>query len=87
MNPRRRSRDPDEDHDGDRSRDRDDKDSGRQSGSFLGMISRELVKSVQPAIVSLLTAGVTAKAAKPSEQEMENAAANQQVKEQTGQMG
>jgi hypothetical protein len=35
----------------------------------------EVLKAVRPAVVSLLTAGVTAKAAKPSHEEMKAAAA------------
>jgi hypothetical protein len=47
--------------------------SGRKS---LGRaILSEVIKAIQPAILSLLTAGVTAKAAKPSEAEMQAAAA------------
>lgn len=52
------------------------------SHSFTTMLTRELIGAVKPAIISLLTAGVTAKAAKPSEEEMEAAAANEGVKEQ-----
>lgn len=41
---------------------------GRQS--FTRTIMGEVIKAVQPALLSMLTAGVTAKAAKPSQEEM-----------------
>jgi hypothetical protein len=50
---------------------------GYKSGhtSFTRTLLGEMIKAVQPAILSMLTAGVTAKAAKPSEEEMQAAAA------------
>jgi len=47
--------------------------SGRSS--FTRTILGEVIKAIQPAILSMLTAGVTAHAAKPSEEEMQAAAA------------
>jgi len=47
--------------------------SGRTS--FTRTILGEVIKAIQPAILSMLTAGVTAKVAKPSEEEMQAAAA------------
>lgn len=55
---------------------------GRQS--FLTAVLGEAIKAVRPALISLLTAGVTAKAAKPSEQEMEAAAAAEDQKQANG---
>lgn len=46
---------------------------GRQS--FTRTIMGEVIKAVQPALVSLLTAGVTASAAKPSQEEIQAHAA------------
>ena len=43
--------------------------------SFGRAILGEVIKAVQPALLSMLTAGVTAKAAKPSQEEMQAAAA------------
>ncbi len=43
--------------------------------SFMRTILGEVIKAIQPALVSLLTAGVTAQAAKPSQEEMEAHAA------------
>ena len=46
---------------------------GRQS--FARTLMGEVIKAVQPAVVSLLTAGVTATAAKPSQEEIQAHAA------------
>ena len=43
--------------------------------SFMRTVMGEVIKAVQPALVSLLTAGVTAKATKPSEDEIQAHAA------------
>ena len=51
----------------------DDYKAGRQS--FMTALLGEAIKAVRPALISLLTAGVTAKAAKPSQEEMQAAAA------------
>ena len=51
----------------------DDYKVGRQS--FMTALMGEAIKAVRPALVSLLTAGVTAKAAKPSPEEMQAHAA------------
>jgi hypothetical protein len=55
----------------------DDGAKGYKSGrtSFTRTILGEVIKAIQPAILSMLTAGVTAHAAKPSESEMQAAAA------------
>lgn len=46
---------------------------GRQS--FARSLLGEVIKAVQPALLSMLTAGVTAHAARPSQEEMQAAAA------------
>lgn len=46
---------------------------GKQS--FMTALMGEAIKAVRPALISLLTAGVTAKASKPSDEEMAAAAA------------
>jgi hypothetical protein len=46
---------------------------GRQS--FTRSILGELIKAVQPALLSMITAGVAARSAKPSQEEMQAAAA------------
>ena len=46
---------------------------GKQS--FMTALLGEAIKAVRPALISLLTAGVTAKAAKPSDEEMQAHAA------------
>ena len=51
----------------------DDYKAGKQS--FMTALMGEAIKAVRPALVSLLTAGVTAKAAKPSPEEMQAHAA------------
>jgi hypothetical protein len=51
----------------------DDYKAGKQS--FMTAMLGEAIKAVRPALISLLTAGVTAKAAKPSQEEMRAAAA------------
>jgi hypothetical protein len=59
--------------------DADDYKSGKQS--FMTALLGEAIKAVRPALISLLTAGVTAKAAKPSEEEMKAAAAAENQEE------
>ena len=51
--------------------------------SFMRTVLGEVVKAVQPALVSLLTAGVTAQAAKPSQEEIK-AHAEAAVQDQQG---
>ena len=51
----------------------DDYKAGKQS--FMTALLGEAIKAVRPALISLLTAGVTAKAAKPSPEEMQAHAA------------
>jgi hypothetical protein len=41
---------------------------------MMGMLARELIKTFRPALVSLITAGVAGKVAKPSDEEMQAAA-------------
>jgi hypothetical protein len=45
------------------------------------LLAREAIGAVKPAIISLLTAGVTAKAAKPTQDEMEAAAESADAKQ------
>ena len=54
--------------------DADAKQQHRGSTGLLTLLAREAIGAVKPAIISLLTAGVTAKAAKPTQEEMEAAA-------------
>ena len=56
--------------------------SGRQS--FMTAIMGEAIKAVRPALISLLTAGVTAKAAKPTPEEMQAAAAQEDQNQEMG---
>ena len=51
------------------------------STGLLTLLAREAIGAVKPAIISLLTAGVTAKAAKPSQEEMEAAAESADAKQ------
>ena len=60
----------------------DDYKAGRQS--FMTALMGEAIKAVRPALISLLTAGVTAKAAKPSQEEMQAAAAAEDSNQQSG---
>ena len=60
----------------------DDYKAGRQS--FMTALMGEAIKAVRPALISLLTAGVTAKAAKPSQEEMQAAAAAEDQNQQNG---
>jgi len=55
---------------------------GYKSGrsSFTRTILGEVIKAIQPAILSMLTAGVTATAARPSEADMQAAAAAEQAR-------
>jgi len=73
--PRRKAERERDDHPDsvDGKADADDYKSGKQS--FMTALLGEAIKAVRPALISLLTAGVTAKAARPSEDEMKAAAA------------
>lgn len=75
LNPEPRHREPPR-----TNGDRDERDR-KQGGGLMYMLGRELIKAVQPAVVSLLTAGVTAKATKPSQEEMEAAAQSADMKQ------
>ena len=55
---------------------------GKQS--LLTMITRELIGAIKPAVISILTAGVTASQAKPTEAEMQAAAAKQSADQAAG---
>lgn len=55
------------------------------SSSMMTVIVRELLGAIRPALVSLITAGMAGKVAKPSQEEMQAAAASENIKEQTGQ--
>ena len=62
--------------------DEDDRTSGVKSyksgrTSFLRTMMGEVIKAVQPAVLSMLTAGVTATAARPSQEEIKAAAAQE----------
>ena len=70
--PREKSRDEDE---ADDTSDKGAKDYKHGRSSFGRTILSEVIKSIQPAILSLLTAGVTAKAAQPYAEQMRAAAA------------
>jgi len=59
--------------------------SGRSG--ILSAIMGEVIGAIKPAVVSLLTSGVTAAAVKPSEAEMEAAAAQEDAKHGTGRDG
>ena len=63
----------------------DDYKAGRQS--FMTAILGEAIKAVRPALISLLTAGVTAKATKPSDEELQAAAAAGQSQASGGTAG
>ena len=60
----------------------DDYKAGKQS--FMTALLGEAIKAVRPALISLLTAGVTAKAAGPSEEEMKAAAAAEDQEQASG---
>jgi hypothetical protein len=47
----------------------------------MGALVRELIGTIRPALISMLTAGVTGAAVKPSESEMEQAAQRENVRE------
>jgi len=85
--PRRKAERERDDHPDsvDGKADADDYKSGRQS--FMTAVLGEAIKAVRPALISLLTAGVTAKAAKPSEEEMKAAAAAENREEGRAQGG
>lgn len=55
------------------------------SSSIWTVIVREVLGAIRPALVSMLTAGMAGKIAKPSQEEMQAAAASENIKEQTGQ--
>jgi len=76
--PRRRER---PEREGDEANGDSSKDYKPESHGFLSLIAREAIGAVKPAIISLLTAGVTAKAAKPSDEDMEAAAAREDAKQ------
>ena len=71
--PRPKAVETEEDEDADKAAGAKQYKSGRTS--FMRSVMGEVIKAVQPAVVSLLTAGVTAQAAKPSQEEMQAAAA------------
>ena len=47
---------------------------GREKPTFLSGLMTEVLGAVKPAILSMLTAGITAKATKPTEEEIRDAA-------------
>src|SRR4051794_16509746 len=79
LNPERRRREPARDEDSNGNGKSDPPDAG--GGGLMGMLARELIKTLRPALVSLVTAGVAGKVAKPSEEEMQSAAAKENAAE------
>jgi hypothetical protein len=75
--PRRREKEPDTN-----GHATSDKSGG--GGSLMSTLARELIGTLRPALVSLLTAGVTAKVARPSDEEMQAAAAKENANEAGG---
>lgn len=74
LNPGRAERERDDHPDSiDGKAGADDYKAGKQS--FMTSLLGEAIKAVRPALISLLTAGVTAKAAKPSPEEIQAQAA------------
>ena len=63
------------DDDGDEPADQGAKDFKTGRTSFTRTLLGEVIKAVQPALLSMLTAGISAHAAKPSQEEMQAAAA------------
>jgi len=81
--PRRREKEPDTN-----GHETSDKSGGGPGGgSLMSTLARELIGTLRPALVSLLTAGVTAKVAKPSQEEMQAAAAKENAEETGGTAG
>jgi hypothetical protein len=63
------------------------KDFKRGGQSFTRAILGEVIKAIQPALLSMLTAGVTAHAAKPSEEEIKAVAAKEDQDQAAGPAG
>lgn len=63
------------DDDADEPADQGAKDYKSGRTSFTRTLLGEVIKAVQPALLSMLTAGISAHAAKPSQEEMQAAAA------------
>jgi hypothetical protein len=55
---------------------------GKQS--FFSSIAREVIGAIKPALISALSAGIGGAVAKPSEEDMENAANQEDQKQATG---
>jgi hypothetical protein len=79
LNPERHRREPAKHEDSNGNGKSDHQDAG--GGGLMSMLARELIKTLRPALVSLVTAGVAGKVAKPSEEEMKAAAAKENVEE------
>src|SRR4051812_28685421 len=82
LNPERHRREPAKHEDTNGNGRSDHQEAG--GGGLMGMLARELIKTFRPALISLVTAGVAGKVAKPSEEEMKAAAAKENAAEGTG---
>jgi len=82
LNPERHRREPAKHEDSNGNGKSDHQEAG--GGGMMSMLARELIKTFRPALVSLITAGVAGKVAKPSEEEMKAAAAKENAEEGTG---
>jgi len=52
-----------------------------EKSGIMGSLVRELIGTIRPALISMLTAGVTGAAVKPSEADMEQAAQRENARE------
>jgi hypothetical protein len=76
LNPERHRRHESAKHDDSNGNGKSDHEEAG-GGGMMGMIGRELIKTLRPALVSLITAGMAGKAAKPSDEEMHASDAQQ----------
>jgi hypothetical protein len=82
LNPERHRREPAKHEDNNGNGKADHAEAG--GGGMMSMLARELIKTLRPALVSLITAGVAGKVAKPSEEEMKAAAAKEDAEQAAG---
>ena len=82
LNPPPPRREPEEDMSVDGKQGAKDYKSGR--AGLLTSLMGEVIGAVKPALISLLTSGVTASAVKPSQSEMQAAAAAEDQKQANG---
>lgn len=82
LNPERHRREPAKHEDTNGNGKADHEEAG--GGGMMSMLARELIKTLRPALVSLITAGVAGKVAKPSEEEMKAAAAKEDAEQAAG---